>query len=51
MVNTDDSKLIFFDVYRADAGHNYGAIEGSGFAKALVQRNGKPTLIDNPRYG
>ncbi len=49
MVNTGQEEFIFFGVYPADAGHNYGDIEERGFAKVLVERNGEPTLIPNPR--
>lgn len=50
MVNTGNTPFIFFAVYPGDAGHNYGDIEKSGFVKILVDRNGSPTLIDNPRW-
>jgi glucose-6-phosphate isomerase len=50
MVNTGNTPFIFFAVYPGNAGHNYGAIEKSGFVKILVDRNGSPTLIDNPRW-
>jgi glucose-6-phosphate isomerase, archaeal len=50
MVNTGEEPFIFFAVYPGDAGHNYGDIEKSGFAKILVERNGKPILLDNPRW-
>ncbi len=49
-VNTGDEPFIFFGVYPGDAGHNYGTIEERGFAKLVVERNGKPALVDNPRY-
>jgi len=49
MVNTGQGEFIFFGVYPADAGHNYGDIEKSGFAELLVEKNGQPTLIPNPR--
>lgn len=39
--------LITFFAFRADAGHNYGAIETKGFRKRIVERNGKPEIIDN----
>jgi glucose-6-phosphate isomerase len=50
MVNTGEKPFIFFAVYPGDAGHNYGDIEKTGFAKLLVERNGKSILIDNPRW-
>jgi glucose-6-phosphate isomerase len=50
MVNTGEKLFIFFAVYPGNAGHNYGDIEKSGFAKILVERDGKPILMDNPRW-
>jgi glucose-6-phosphate isomerase, archaeal len=50
MVNEGMKPFIFFAIYPGDAGHNYGDIERTGFVKALVERDGKPFLIDNPRW-
>lgn len=50
MVNTGSTPFVFFAVYPGDAGHNYGDIEKTGFVKVLVERNGKPLLIDNPKW-
>lgn len=50
-VNIGKEDFFFFGVYPAEAGHNYGAIEERGFSQLLVEREGKPTLIPNPRYG
>ncbi len=50
MVNTGESPFIFFAVYPGDAGHNYGDIEKTGFAKILLKRDGKTLLTDNPRW-
>ncbi len=49
-VNVGDEDFIFFGVYPADAGHNYGAIEGRGFSQLLVERDGQPTFIPNPKF-
>lgn len=38
-----------FFVFRGDAGHDYGSIGEKGFRKLMIERNGAPTLIDNPR--
>jgi glucose-6-phosphate isomerase len=43
-------KLVTFFAFRADAGHDYGTIETQGFRNLLVERDGKPTLIDNPKW-
>ena len=51
MVNTGQEEFIFFGVYPADAGHNYGDIEKCGFAKLLMEREGRPTVIPNPKRG
>ncbi|MGI9950850.1 glucose-6-phosphate isomerase [Moorellaceae bacterium AZ2] len=49
-VNTGDEPLVFFGVYRGDAGHNYGTIEKQGFSKLVFEEEGRPRVIDNPRY-
>lgn len=46
--NTEVLKTFF--VFRADAGHDYGTIEKNGFRKLVVERDGKPTIVDNPKY-
>ncbi len=51
MVNTGKIPFVFFAVYSGEAGHNYGDIEKTGFVKILVERDGKPLLLDNPRWG
>ncbi|MGQ9508950.1 MAG: glucose-6-phosphate isomerase family protein [Thermodesulfobacteriota bacterium] len=50
MVNTGLGPFVFFAVYPGDAGHNYGDIERTGFIKILIERDGKPFLLDNPRW-
>ncbi len=49
-INTGMDDLITFFTYPGDAGHDYGTIEARGFRKLLVDRGGKPTIIDNPRW-
>lgn len=49
-VNTGDEPFVFFAAYPGDAGHDYGGIEREGFVKLVVERGGKPLLVDNPRY-
>ncbi len=39
-----------FFVFRADAGHDYGTIETKGYRKLLVEMDGKPAIIDNPKW-
>jgi len=50
-INTGNEPLISLAVYPGDAGHNYGSIETSGFKHLVVERNGKPQVIENPRFG
>ena len=50
MINTGTEPLVTFFVFRADAGHDYGTIETKGYRKMVVDRNGIPTVIDNPRW-
>ena len=49
-INVGNSDLVTFFVYPGDAGHDYGTIEVKGFRKLLVEKGGKPTVIDNPRW-
>lgn len=42
--------LVFFFAYPGNAGHDYGTIEQRGFRKLVVERDGKPAIIDNPRW-
>ena len=45
-----DEQLITFFVYRADAGHDYATIATKGYRKLMVERNGKPAIIVNPKW-
>ena len=49
-VNTGDEDFVFLAVYPGDAGHDYGSIETSGFARRVVDRDGIPTLTTNEAY-
>jgi glucose-6-phosphate isomerase len=50
-VNTaDDEDLVTLFVYPANAGHDYGTIEGYGFCKRVVERDGRPVVVDNPSW-
>jgi glucose-6-phosphate isomerase, archaeal len=46
-----DEPLISFFAFRGDAGHDYGTIESKGFRKLIVECDGRPAIIDNPRWG
>jgi glucose-6-phosphate isomerase len=50
-INVGKAPFVFLAVYPADAGYDYKTIEERGFASILVERNGKPELVPNPRYG
>jgi glucose-6-phosphate isomerase len=47
---SDDTPLISFFVFRADAGHDYKTIETKGFRKLIVEKDGGPEIIDNPNW-
>jgi len=49
-INTGNVPLVTFFAFRADAGHDYGSIESSGYRKLVVEVEGKPLVIDNPRW-
>jgi glucose-6-phosphate isomerase len=50
-VNTSATEdLITFFVYPGDAGHDYGTIEQQGFRKLVVEQDGAPAVVDNPRW-
>jgi glucose-6-phosphate isomerase len=50
-VNTGcDEDLVTFFAYPANAGHDYGTIEVQGFRKLVVERDGQPAIVDNPRW-
>ena len=42
--------LITFFAFPGHAGHDYGTIETKGFRKLVVERDSKPTIIDNPKW-
>ena len=49
-VNTGQEDLVTLFVYPGHAGHDYGTIETRGFRKLVVERDGQPTVVDNPRW-
>jgi glucose-6-phosphate isomerase, archaeal len=49
-VNSGNEELVTFFVFRADAGHDYGTIETKGYRKLIVEKDGKPEIIDNPKW-
>ena len=49
-VNIGAADFVFFSVWEARAGHDYGTIERDGFRKLVMLRDGQAQLIDNPKY-
>jgi glucose-6-phosphate isomerase len=49
-VNTGTDNFVFLSVYPADAGYDYESIAERGFAALIVEHDGKPQTIPNPRY-
>ncbi len=50
-VNADAGEdLVTFFAYPGHAGHDYGTLEARGFRKLVVDRDGKPAIVDNPRW-
>ena len=45
-----DIALITLFAYPGNAGHDYGTIETQGYRKLVVDRSGKPEIVDNPRW-
>lgn len=50
-VNVGDEDFVFFSVWEARAGHDYGTIERDGFRLLVVMREGQPAVVDNPKVG
>jgi len=50
-INTGDEPLISVPAYPGDAGHDYETMEERGFRHIVVEKNGRPVVIENPRYG
>lgn len=49
-VNTGEDPLVLLYAYPGDAGHDYDTIEATGFARLVVARNGRPAVVENPRF-
>ncbi|MBO4414102.1 MAG: cupin domain-containing protein [Clostridia bacterium] len=49
-INTGSTPLVTFFVFRGDAGHNYGTIETKGYRKLIVEKDGRPEIVDNPKW-
>lgn len=49
-INTGNAPLVTVFCFRGDAGHDYGSIETKGYRKLIVEKDGKPEIIDNPKW-
>ena len=50
-VNTSQKEdLVTLFVYPGHAGHDYGTIEGQGFRKLVIEKDGQPQVVDNPHW-
>jgi len=49
-INVGPAPFIFLAVWTGDAGHDYASIATQGFAQLLIERDGQPVFIPNPRY-
>ena len=47
-VNTGSEPLVYIGVYPANAGHDYASIAERNFRKVVLERDGKPVLLDRP---
>jgi glucose-6-phosphate isomerase len=45
-INVGSVPLAYLGVYPAKAGHDYGAIAQRNFSKVVIERHGKPVLVD-----
>ncbi len=43
-------QLVTFFAFPGHAGHDYGTIETTGYRKLIVEKDGKPALVDNPNW-
>ncbi|MFN0115711.1 MAG: glucose-6-phosphate isomerase family protein [Paracoccaceae bacterium] len=50
-VNVGGEPLVFSWVCSVDAGNDYAPIREKGMRKRVVERRGRPAVIDNPRFG
>lgn len=49
VVNTGEETLVFVASYHLAAGHDYAPVIARGFAQVVVERDGRPALVPNPR--
>lgn len=49
-INTGQEPLVFVWMTNVDAGHDYGTIVERGFRNLVMEKDGKPALVPNPRH-
>ena len=49
-INIGSAPLVTFFCFRSDAGHDYKTIADQGFRHLVVKKNGRPEVIENPRW-
>jgi glucose-6-phosphate isomerase len=49
-VNVGKGDLVTLFIYPGHSGHDYGTIETKGFRKLIVEQDGRPVVVDNPRW-
>jgi glucose-6-phosphate isomerase len=49
-INVGKRKFSFLYIYPSNAGHDYEIIKQKGFAKIIIEENGKTKIIDNPKF-
>ena len=49
-VNVGAEPFVTFFVFRSDAGHDYRTIETKGFRRLIVEIEGRPAIVENPRW-
>lgn len=49
-VNTGRQPLVYLGVYPAGAGHDYAVLAERGFRHAVIERDGRPMLVERARY-
>jgi glucose-6-phosphate isomerase len=49
-VNVGSGPLVFLAAFPADAGYDYKTIEEQGFPVLIMDRDGTPDVVPNPRY-
>jgi len=45
-INVGDEEFVFMYTFPSDAGYDYATIEKTGFSKIVVEKDGKPVIID-----